>query len=138
MAIRVWLLVLFAAGLLGCSTPSAVSSGPSIVIQGDYSVQLATEPELLQAGQPATFIVAVRDTATGDPATEVLIRPIFDMTMPDGMGMTDLNVETQPDGPGQFRLLTTFDHAGAVTLSLTLDTPGGLIPVRFPPRPVNP
>lgn len=136
---RVWLLVLLAAYLLGCNPqPATDPTGPSVVIQGDYTVQLTTEPEILRAGQLATFIVAVRDTTNGDPATDISVRPIFDMTMPDGMGMTTLNVEVQPEGTGLFRMQTDFEHAGEVTVSITLSTPDGVIPVRFPPRAVAP
>lgn len=125
--------------LVGCgATPSNGALEPYTQVAGVYRVALSTTPVALRVGQPVTLIVSIQESSSGIASTNLIVRPILDMDMADGMGMTLPNLDAQEVEQGVFHINTIIDHAGDVTLSLTLDTPDGLVPVRFPSLPVTP
>lgn len=132
------MVVIFTLLVAGCSPAAATETGdPYTRVEGNYRVQLTTTPALLQVGQPATLIVTVQDAISGTTPTGVMMRPILDMDMADGMGMTISNLDAQEVAPGEFHINTIMDHPGDITLALTLDTPNGIVSVRFPPVTVE-
>lgn len=132
------MVVIFTLLVAGCSPAAATEMGdPYTQVEGNYRVQLTTTPAPLQVGEPAIFIVTMQDVTSGDTPTDVIMRPILDMDMADGMGMTISDLDAQEVAPGQFHINTMIDHAGEITLALTLDTPNGIVSVRFPPVKVE-
>lgn len=134
-----WLLFVVLVTLLGGCTSGTTdtTTDPFTIVEGDYRLHLSTTPTVLQAGVPVAFIVTVQNTVTSAAATDVGLRPIVEMDMPDGISMTLSTLEAETVAPGEFRITTVLEHAGAVTLILTLDTPTGLRSVRFAPIPVT-
>lgn len=130
---RLAILLLMTWFIVGCASSANPSTDPFTVEQGNYRVKLTTEPTPLQVGQVATFIVNVEDIARNRPAEAIAIRPIVDMEMADGMGMVVTDLTVQEVTPGQFHINSLIEHAGDITVSVTLETPNGLIPIRFPP-----
>jgi len=132
------ILFIFASLVSGCSPAGNETGDLYTLVEGNYRVRLTTNPSPIQVGEPATLIVIVQDATSGDIPTDVIIRPILDMDMADGMGMTISNLDAQEVAPGQFHINTVIDHAGEITLALTLDTPNGIVSVRFPDIEVTP
>lgn len=132
------MVIIFTLLVAGCSPAAAPETrDPYTRVEGNYRVQLTTTPALLQVGQPATLIVTLQDAISGATPTDIIMRPILDMDMSDGMGMTTSNLDAQEVAPGQFHINTMINHPGDITLALTLDTPNGIVSVRFPPVKVE-
>ena len=131
-----WVWVVLVVLMTGC-TASTADADPFTIVEGDYRLHLTTTPTVVQAGVPVAFIVTVQDTPSNTPATDVGLRPIVEMDMPDGSSMTLSTLAAEAVAPGEFRIDTVLEHAGMVTLILTLDTPTGLRSVRFAPVPVT-
>jgi hypothetical protein len=132
-------LLLAAVLLLGCggAEPPADSAGLLSVVEGPYRVHLISDPMPPRVGQPVTFTITVEDAATGQPAEQIEVRPVADMTMPDQMGMMAQLSAPEEVAPGQFQTTTIFDHEGTLRVTVSIARERVVTPVSFPEMQVQ-
>jgi hypothetical protein len=131
-------LLILISLVTGCASESpAAPSGPFQVEEGPFRVRLELEPVLPRVGEPLTLLVAVEDVASGEPLTDVEVRPVANITT--GQARIRLRlVPVMSIAPASFQTDGPVEDVGTLAVSVSVARDGTVTAVSFPEIRVAP